>query len=253
MLKKITTLVLVMMLVLTGTVMAATTFEKIKSTGKLKVALNATFPPFEFFDNEKKEYMGFDIDVAKALAEAMGVEAEIINTAWDGIIPGLLSKQYDIIISAMTITEERAKKVKFSDPYYYAGQIIVVREDQTGIEKPEDLSGKKAGVQIGTTGDFAASEIAGVEVIRYDSIDLAVMALQNKNIDAVVSDAPTMASYVQEKEGIKLTGEIFTAEEYGMAMRLEDTELHEAVNAALAKLKESGKIQEFMNTWTGGK
>ena len=253
MFKKVTIFVLITMFILSATAMAATTFEKIQKTGKLKVALNATFPPFEFFDNDKKEYMGFDIDVARALAEEMGVEAEIINTAWDGIIPGLLSKQYDIIISAMTITEERAKKVKFSDPYYYAGQIIVVREEQTGLEQPEALKGKKVGVQIGTTGDFAVSEIEGAEVVRYDTIDLAVVALQNKNIDAVVSDAPTMASYVKEKEDIKLSGDIFTAEEYGMAMRLEDTELHEAVNAALAKLKESGKLQELMDTWTGGK
>ena len=253
MLKKVTVLLLIGVLLLTGTVFAATTLEKVKKTGKLKVALNATYPPFEFFDNDKKEYMGFDIDMAKGLAKEIGVEAEIINTAWDGIIPGLLSKQYDIIISAMTITEERAKKVQFSDPYYYAGQIIVVRKEQTGIEKPADLKGKKVGVQIGTTGDFAASEVEGAEVVRYDTIDLAVAALQNKNIDAVVSDAPTMASYAKVKEDITLSGDIFTAEEYGMAMRLEDKDLHEAVNKALANLKESGKIQEFMDNWTGGK
>lgn len=251
--KKVLVFLLVGVLFVTGTVFAASTLEKIKKTGKLKVALNATFPPFEFFDNDKKEYMGFDIDVAHAIAEELGVEAEIINTAWDGIIPGLLSKQYDVIISAMTITEERAKKVTFSDPYYYAGQIIVLREDQETIENPENLSGKKVGVQIGTTGDFAVSEIEGTEVVRYDTIDLAIAALQNKNIDAVVSDAPTMASYVKAKEGIKLSGDIFTTEEYGIAMRQEDTELHEAVNAALATLKESGKMQELMDTWTGGK
>jgi polar amino acid transport system substrate-binding protein len=151
--------------------------------------------------------------------------------------PWIAVKQYDIIIFGNDHHRRTRQKVKFSDPYYYPARLLLSVKINR-IEKPEDLSGKKAGFRLARQAILLPVKLQ-VEVIRYDSIDLAVMALQNKNIDAVVSDAPTMASYVQEKEGIKLTGEIFTAEEYGMAMRLEDTELHEAVNAALAKLKES--------------
>lgn len=252
MLKKIGVLILGGIVFFTGTILAETTLEKIKKTGKLKIASNLEYRPFEYFDSDKNDIVGFDIDLARLIAQYIGIEAEIINTAWDGIIPGLLSKQYDIIISAMTITEERLKTVQFSHPYYDAGQIMVVRKDYQDIQKQDDMKGKKVGVQLGTTGDFAVSKIEGADIVRYDTIDLALEALQNNNIEVVVSDAPTMAASVKAREYLKLTGPVFTTEQYGMAMRKEDVDLRNAVNDALAKVMESGQLNTLKEKWTGG-
>lgn len=252
--KKVIGMLLIGILLMAGTGYAEkTTLEKIQALGKLKVAIDPTYPPFTFFDSEKKVYVGFDIEMIQTVAKELGVKAEIMPVAWDGVIPGLLSKQYDMIMSAMTITEERAKKVQFSTPYYIAGQIVVVGENETAINGPDDLKGRKVGVQLGTTGEIAIQDMEGLNVVKYDSLDLAVVALKNKSVEAVVADAPTMAVYAKEKGGIKLVGDIFTTEEYGAAMRKEDKELHQAVNAAIEKTLNSPFFQELKDKWTGGK
>ena len=122
------------------------------------VATDATFAPFESVDPVTEEYVGFDIDLIKALGAEAGVTVEIVNVAWDGLIPGLLNGNYDMIIAAMTITPERAMAVDFSDPYFRASQLILVANDNDSIHGPEDLVGKYVTVQMGTTGDLYVSD-----------------------------------------------------------------------------------------------
>ena len=145
----------------------------------LRVGTSADFPPFEFQDEKTGEYLGFDIDLIKAVGAAADMEVQIVNTAWDGLIPGLLTGNYDCIISAMTITDERMKAVAFSDPYFSAGQVIVTRADDTSIVTVEDLLGKAIAVQIGTTGDLAASDIEGATVKRFNLAPDAIQELLN--------------------------------------------------------------------------
>jgi len=121
----------------------------------LKVGTSADFPPFEFQDEKTGAYLGFDVDLIQAVGAAADMEVQIVNTAWDGLIPGLLTGNYDCIVSAMTITDERLKAVAFSDPYFSAGQVIVTRANDTSIQTVEDLEGKKISVQIGTTAGSA--------------------------------------------------------------------------------------------------
>ena len=153
--------------------------------GVVTVGLNAEYPPFEYVD-ENGEIVGFDPDLMNAIAERAGFEIEWVNTRWDGIFVALASGEFDAVSSAATITEEREEIVDFSNPYFNAGQMIAVLEDRADeIQSPEDLPGLKVGVQGGTTGDIASSEIDGVEVVRYDEITLAFQALAG-TIDAIV-------------------------------------------------------------------
>ncbi len=135
-------------------------FEVPESDNRLGVTYNVAqdmaYAPFEYI-NEDGEPEGFDCDLIRAIAAEMGFAVNLVNTAWDGIIPALLGGNADMIISAMTITEERAQSVTFSDPYFEATQYIAVKED-SGIKKLDDLQGKKVGVQNATTGDFAISD-----------------------------------------------------------------------------------------------
>ncbi len=251
MLKKVALLTIVLIFVF-SLVSFAGTYDKILKSGVIKVGNDATYAPFEY-RNFKNEIVGFDIDLLKELVKEMGnLKLEIIDTAWDGIIPGLLSKKYDMIMSAMTITEERAKKVTFSDPYFETGQVIVVAKDRDDIKTVKDLEGKVIAVQLGTTGDFAASKIKGAKIKRFDTIDKAYFEVMLGRADAVVNDL-AQSAYGIKRFPLKIVGKPFTVEYYGIAMRKEDKDLHKAVNAALKKLKENGTYDKIYEKWFGKK
>lgn len=217
----------------------------------LRVGTDATYPPFEFVEGD--EFKGFDMDLIREIGRRLGVPVAIQNVAWDGLIPGLNNGNYDVIISAMTILEERAAVVDFSDPYFNAGQVIVVRRDETAIQKPEDLAGKVVAVQINTTGQFAAEKIRGVRRIdKYDTTPLAVQAVMQRSADAAVIDLPVAVELQKEFPGqIKVVGKPFTDEYYGIAVRKGRTELLQAINRALAEIRADGTYDELYRKWIG--
>ncbi len=230
---------------------AMATEEAKAELGVIKVGTNAEYPPFESVD-ESGNIVGFDIDLMNAIAEAAGFEVEYVNTRWDGIFVALASGEFDAVISAATITDERKQTVDFSDPYFNAGQMIAVKIG-SDIKSPEDLDGKKVGVQLGTTGDIWVSENTNAEVVRYDEITLAFQALANGDVDAVVNDGPTSADIIKANPemGLTLVGEPFTDELYGIAVNKDRPEVLEAINKGLAAVKESGKYDEIYDKWFG--
>jgi len=217
---------------------------------KITVATDATWPPFEYVDETTKEIVGFDIDLMNAIAKEAGLEVEYINVGWDPLLAGMAAGQYDAAISAMTITEERAKQFDFSSPYYNAGQLIVVRADQTGIEKPADLAGHTCGAQIGTTGAMEIEKISGATLKTYDTIDLAYMDLVNGQIDAVVADNPLAVGYVNlHKPKLKAVGAPFTEEQYGIAVRKGAPEVLDRINKGLKIVLDQGIIKQLEDKW----
>lgn len=220
--------------------------------GTVTVGSNAEYPPFEFVD-EGGNITGFDIELFDAIAEEAGFEYELVNTRWDGIFVALASGEFDAVISAATITPERAEQVNFSDPYFNAGQRIAVRSDNTDIQGPEDLDGKKVGVQLGTTGDIWLTEETGADVQRYDENTLAFEALANGDLDAAVADGPTAAELLQANPelDLKLLPGVYTDEEYGIAVNQDNPELLEAINEGLAAVRESGEYDEIYEKYFG--
>ncbi len=217
---------------------------------KVQVATDATWPPFEMIDESTKQIVGFDIDLMNAVAKAGGFEVEFVNVSWDPLLAGVAQCQYDAAISAMTITEERAQSMGFSDPYFAAGQIVTVRFDETAIASKDDLSGKTVGAQLGTTGAFYVEKISGATLKTYDSIDLAYQDLMNGQIDAVIADNPLAIGYVgQNADKLKTVGEVLTDEYYGVAVCKTDTELLAKVNKGLAEVKASGQVEELTAKW----
>lgn len=226
-------------------------------SGKVVIATDAAFPPMQFVD-ENKNIVGFDIDMMNAIAEEMGFEVEFKNTAWDGIFAGLEAGDYDAIVSSVTITDERKEKYDFSDPYINAGQVVVVRADETEITSDADLPGKVVGAQIGTTGALAVQEIEGVTLREYDTIDLAFLDLVNENIQAVIVDTPVAADYAlasdEFKDKLKIVGEPFTEEYYGVVVRKgEMADFLAAFNEGLGRIKADGTYDQIYAKWiTGG-
>lgn len=225
--------------------------EKVEAI-KLVIATDATWPPMEYV-NEQKQVVGFDIDLMKAAAKEGGFTVEFKNTAWDGIFAGLAAGKYDAIMSSVTITEERQKTMDFSIPYINAGQVLIVRTDTTGVTVLADLKGKTAGAQIGTTGYFEIEKVKGVTPKAYDELGLAIEDLTNKRIDGVVADTPIAADFALQnanyKEKLKIVGEPFTDELYGVAVKKGNAKVLDAVNKGLKAVLDKKIDEKIKDTW----
>ncbi len=218
---------------------------------KIRIATDATWPPFEYVDEDTMEIEGFDIDLMTAIADAADLDIEFLNVAWDPLLAGIAQCQYDAAISSITITPERAEEMLFSDPYFEAGQLISVRIDNTDINGKEDLAGKTAGAQIGTTGSFEIEAIDGATLKTYDDIGLAFQDLMNGQIDAIVADSPLTLGYVNANpDKIKTVGEMLTSESYGIAVCKDNPELLAQINAGLAEVKAEGIIDDLIDEWS---
>ncbi len=219
----------------------------------LKVGAETTFPPFEFQDAKSKEYVGFDMDLIRAIGKQMGYKVEIVSMGFDGLIPALQAGNIDVIASAMTITPERAKKVNFSKPYYKSGLSIVVKKSNTAINNFKDLEGKKIAAQIGTTGAKEAKKISGAVVREFNSTADAFIELKAGGVDAVVNDLPVNQDYLKKggDKDAKLVGEVLNAEEYGFATSLKNKELMGKIDKALQDLQKNGEYEKIYIKWFG--
>ena len=226
-----------------------TTMEKIEESGEMSFAMTGGYPPFNFV-NEDGDLDGFDIDIAKALAKEMGVEAKPTTTAWDGIIGGLISKRFDSIIGSMAITEERLEKVNFTEPYYYDGAQFF-STSALGLESITDLEEGRVGVVTGTTYHTALSEMDNItEIMQFESDVDNIMALEQNRLDGLVTgrfvglQAPT-------KYGVDLVavGEMLYAENIGIAVRKEDEDFLSALNKALEAIIANGTYEKISQKW----
>jgi len=220
--------------------------------GLLQAGSDTSFPPMEFSD-EKGGYVGFDVDLCTAIAKKMGLELETVSTAWDGIIPALIGDRFDIIMSAMSITEERLKQINFTDPYL-PGILAISTPKDAPIKDGPGLVGKIVGVQVDTTGQFAVEAIEGVkEIKKYGTILEAFQDLDAGRVEAVVNDEPVNAYIIETnasyKEKFADTGGIVTDNSYGYAVKKENTDLVAAMNTALKELRADGVYAKILAKW----
>ncbi|EMF45218.1 glutamine ABC transporter, periplasmic glutamine-binding protein (glnH) [Planococcus halocryophilus Or1] len=218
---------------------------------ELNVAFEGTYPPFNFID-DNDEFQGFDVDISNEIAERLGVEANFIATKWDGLIGGLKADKFDIIISQMTVTEERKKSVDFTDPYVISGSVLITREDTDDITKLEDIKGKKVGVGGGTTFEEVANSVDGAEVKLYKAVGDYIQDLTNKRLDVIINDQLLISYNIKEKNlPIKISSDILNKDEIGMAVNKGNEDFIEKVNIALSEMKEDGTYDEIYKKWFG--
>lgn len=226
-----------------------TTMEKIKDKGEMTFAMTGGYPPFNFI-NEEGDLDGFDIDIAKALAKEMGVEAKPITTAWDGIIGGLLSKRFDSIIGSMAITEERLEKVNFTNPYYYDGAQFFSTSD-SNLKSIKDLKDGKVGVVTGTTYHNALKEMENIgQIMQFESDVDNIMALEQHRVDGLVTGR-FVGLQAPKKYGVDLVpvGEMLYSEDIGIAVRKEDKDFLDSLNQALKAIVENGTYEKISYKW----
>lgn len=216
------------------------------------IATNAEFAPWEMV-GEGGEYVGIDMDLARLIAEELGMELVIENVDFNSVVNMVVTGKADAAIAGLTITPEREEEVLFSIPYATAVQSVIVREGYEEIATLDDLVGKIVGVQMSTTGDLFVSEMEGVEVRQYSSGTNAAMDLAAGRVDAVMIDSAPAASIVSNIEGLVIVDGIEMDEEsYSIAFAKDNTELCEQVNAILEKLIEDGTVEELYLKYTLG-
>ena len=243
--KKILAIALICMLTLTGMAMAET----------LKMGTNASFPPYEFYDDESGEIVGIDAEVAAAICEKLGYELEIVDMDFDAIIPAVTTGKIDFGMAGMTVTEERMQSVDFTTSYATGIQVVIVKED-SAIASVDDLfaegANHKIGVQQGTTGDLYCSwdiEDEGLgSVERYKNGTDAVLALTSGKVDCVVIDNEPAKNYIAANEGLKILDTEYAVEDYAIALA-KDSELTEKINAALEELIADGTVQAIIDKY----
>ncbi|MCS4533467.1 basic amino acid ABC transporter substrate-binding protein [Neisseria montereyensis] len=219
-----------------------------------RVATNAEFAPFESMDAENK-INGFDIDLLNAMAKAGNFKVEYKHQPWDSIFPALTNGDADILLSAITITDERKQTMDFTDPYFEISQVILVQKGKS-IKSVEDLKqAEKVGVVTGQTGDFAASKILGNDspkIARFKSLPLVIKELENGGLDAVVSDSAVVGNYIKnnsDKGFTMVAVPDFEVEHYGMAVAKNNTELLNMLNDALKKVHENGEYDQISDQY----
>jgi len=219
---------------------------------ELVVATDTAFVPFEFKQDGK--YVGFDVELWEALAKDMGVKYRLQPMDFNGIIPGLQTKNIDVALAGITIKDERKKVIDFSDPYYESGIAILTSvKNQDSIKTAKDLAGKDVAAKTGTaTVDFLKKEVPDAKVKLFPNIDNAFLDLATGRVDAVVHDTPNVQYYANTggKGKVVVTGSVQSGDFYGIAFP-KGSDLVEKVNASLKKLKENGEYDKIYTKWFG--
>ena len=216
--------------------------------GKLTMATNATFPPYEM-TTDAGTIEGIDVDTAQAIAEKLGLELQIDDMDFDAALLSVQQGKADIAMAGITVTDERMAVMSFSDSYATGIQSVIVPEG-SDIASVDDLAGKKIGTQRGTTGYLYCSDDFGEDaVVAYDNGLTAVQALNNGQVDAVVIDNEPAKAYVESNPGLKILDTSYAEEDYAIGMNKSNTALLEAVNAALEELRADGTLQAIVDKY----
>jgi polar amino acid transport system substrate-binding protein len=233
---------------------AAGALDDIQKRGKLLVGMEPGYMPFEL-RNQKGEIIGFDVDMAKRMAKAMGVELEIVPTAWDGIIPALLTSKFDIIMSGMTLTQERNMSINFALPYIVIGQTVIVNNKFEGeIKSYKDLNDPKYTVasKLGTTGEQATKRMIGkAKYISYETEQEGMLEVVNGKVDAFIYDMPYNAIAVVERGEGKVfhLDTPFTYEPLAWAVKKGDFDFINWLNNFMIQVKNDGTYDRIYGKW----
>jgi polar amino acid transport system substrate-binding protein len=230
---------------------------EIKTRGKLVNGVEAATPPYEFIQNG--EIVGFDIDLARAFAQSIGVELEVVDTQWSGVIPSLYSQKFDMIWSAMPITPDREKAVTFSPPYTTDQPVFLIRPDDDSIKSTDDFKGKRLGSQLNSSVAEQSQKLSdeknlGMDIKLYDAIAAAYLDLSNGNLDIVTTSRDSFTELEKTSPGkfkvvFELPPNLFMA----VATRKQDADLSKAIADFIGKAKTDGRLDALSEKWFGYK
>ncbi len=224
---------------------------------RLVVAVDATFIPMSFL-NDQGDLDGFEVDLIKAVIRNAGFEYELVNVEWGGLFGGLVTRKFDLVISSITILEERKNRMAFSVPYLQSGVAVLVRDDVENVDDFEKLAEMQAtiGAQINTTSYYFLQKYAGIKIKTYEKFGHAFIDLANKGSDGVVGDSVQVNYYFNKNkelsQGVHFLDSRMTSEFYGIVLRKEDVKLKQKIDASLTTLIKDGTVQTLHDKWDLG-
>ncbi|RMX06353.1 amino acid ABC transporter substrate-binding protein [Corticibacter populi] len=228
--------------------------DDIREKGVLTVASFDSNPPFGFVDAKSKKIEGLDVDFARALADKLGVKLEVVPTNPANRVPLLVSNKVDLVLANFTITEERAKQVDFSIPYFASGQQFIIKKG-TRLEKPEDINQLRVGVDKGTVNEgVIRDKYPGATVVAYDDTPFAFAALRNGNVQAITQDGPKLIGLlanVPDRDKYEVPPFTVSDDLIGVGIPKGETALKQFVDSSLQELEDSGKAEQIYDTWFG--
>lgn len=225
-----------------------------KNSGKQKIIVgsDATYRPFEYQD-ETGKYVGFDLDMMAAIAEVSDLEIDFRDMPFDQLITALVSGQIDAVASGLSISEQRKTVMGFTEPYFQSGLVIAVRPDNNSINSLQDLEGKAVGVMSGSTAETYAKRAPGAKVITFNSSDYsheqALIELEKGTVEAAISDYSAVANFINQGSNLKIVGEKFAVEDYGIAVSKDKPELLKKINSGLQTIKANGQYDLIYKKW----
>jgi len=230
---------------------AGADLDKIKQSGVLRIGTEGTYAPFTYHDADN-DLVGFDVEIGRAIAEKLGVEAKFQEGKWDGLIAGLDADRYDAVINQVGITEERQKKYDFSDPYIASKAVLIVKADNADIKGFADLKGRKAAQSL--TSNFGKlAEKNGAELVGTDGFDQSIQLVLTGRADATINDSLSFYDFKKHKPDapVKIAAQEENADHSGVIVRKGDPELVAAINKALADIKADGTYKKISDTYFG--
>jgi len=224
---------------------------RILESGVLRVGLDPTYPPFENIDDSG--LYGVDIDLANAIAANLGLQTEFVLFGYDGLYDALGTGQVDVLISALVIIPERMRDFSYSEPYFNAGEILIVHESDSSIDEMADLNGRFLSVELGTQGHVEATtwqrKLNNLTVLPFNTPEEAITAVSDTTADAVLIDAISGHLFLSSNPALKRLSDPVTVEPFAIVVRIDDTQLLENLNNSLEKLQSSGELETIMTQW----
>ena len=229
------------------------TWARIQQEGLMRVGMDASWPPFEYIDQTTGQIIGLDVDLARAIGQRLGVEVELVNVGFDSLYDALYVGRFDAIISALPYDPLLYGDVAYSISYFNAGQVLVVRADETEISEANDLSGKQLGVELASEGDVLGRQlqkkIKGLNLQSYMAPQDVLWALKEGEVEAAIVDAVSAYQFIASLGGLQVVGDPLTDELYVIAVRLESPLLLRAINEALVEMREDGTLDRLREKW----
>ncbi len=242
-----------MMLWQIGCSAADDSWERVQTAGVLRVGLDPTYPPFEVDDGSG--VYGLDVDLAKAIADDLGLEVQFVYFGYDGLYDALATEQVDVLISALVIIPERTRDFSYSEPYFNAGEILIVPADNETITSMADLGGRTVAVELGSLGHVEATEwakrVADLEILTFATAVEAMTAVQQGKAHAALTDAISGRLFLRDHDGLNRLPQSVTVEPFALVVRSEDRQLLTMLNQSLATLQQSGQLDQIEAEWLG--
>jgi ABC-type amino acid transport substrate-binding protein len=228
------------------------TWARIQGEGVMRVGMDASWPPFEFVDDDG-QIVGLDVDLTQAIGQRLGVKVEFVNVGFDNLYDALYVGRFDAIVSALPYDPLLYGDVAYSISYFNAGQVLVARADESEISEPKDLSGKRLGVELGSEGDAVGRQLQkkteGLSLQTYMAPQDVLQALRESQVEAAIVDAVSAYQFIATEGGVQVVGGPLTDELYVIAVRLDSPLLLKAINKALVEMREDGMLERLQEKW----